>query len=136
MDMDFDQLNQRWNLLRTRGADALMRRIPLLQTPQAILMTRVEETPFILVVMFRRFDQALIDTQRGTPMVKKFLLDWVRGFGVEAQIQRSDDDSLIIRIIKSSADTPVTNPAATMEAAPVRSQSLANITSMRKAHAD
>src|SRR4051812_20881984 len=99
--LSFDMLNQTWNVLRTQNAQEMHTRIPGLRDPRALLMTRVAETPFLLTVMFRGFDQAVSDTDRGIPMAKRFLFDWIKRFG-QAQIQRGDEASMIIRITKPS----------------------------------
>ena len=133
-NLTFDMLNQAWNVLRTSEASDLQARLPMLQNPRALLMQRVSETPFVLTVMFRGFDQALTDMERGVPMTKRFLLDWIRSFGGQAQIQRGEDEtSMVIRITKPDANQ---NPAAAIET-PETGQHpqgpLANIVQVRNA---
>jgi hypothetical protein len=128
--LTFDTLIQAWNMLRTRNLQGVLARVPMLQNPRALLMKRVTETPFMLTVMFRGFDQALSDTESGTPLMKRFLLDWIRNFG-QAQIERgADENSMIIRITKPSLN-PLPQPAVE-SAPPKRTGPLAHIAQVRK----
>lgn len=134
-NLTFDGLNQAWNVLRTRAPRTMASHIPTLQNPRALLMTRVDESPYVMTVMFRGFDQAIADNVKGTPAAKRFLLDWVRTQGGEAQIQRGDPDNLLVRITKPSQNPMPTRPVA--EAIePVRTGPLSNILQVRKVHAN
>jgi hypothetical protein len=130
--LSFDAINQAWNKLRTSGLGVMREKIPTLQDPNRLLMTRVSETPFMLTVMFRGFDQALADTERGVPLAKRFLMDWARGFGGEVQVQRGDDASLVLRIIKPSRN-PIENPTTVESTEPsVRTGPLVHIAKVRR----
>ena len=92
-------------------------------------MSRVSETPQMLTVMFRGFDQALADTDKSLPMAKRFLLDWLKRFGGQTQIQRGDPTSMIIRITKPSPN-PLERPAVE-SAQPPRGPAVAHIANVR-----
>jgi hypothetical protein len=128
-NLTFDTLLPAWNALRTSEVATMMEHIPMLTEPRALLMTRVAETPFELTVMFRGFDNALSDTERGIPQTKKFLIDWIKSFGGQAQIQRGDEDSLVVRIVKPSPN-PMETPASPMQEA-VRTGDLVHIAKVR-----
>lgn len=133
-NLTFDGLNEGWNMLRTRAPQTMAAHIPTLRNPRALLMTRVDESPFVVTVMFRGFNEAVADRAKGVPAAKRFLLDWIRTQGVDAQIQRGDAGSMIVRITKPSR-TPMT-PKIAEAIEPIRRGPLAHISQVRKVNAN
>jgi hypothetical protein len=131
--LSFDTLNQAWNTARMNNAAEFRQMAPTLTDPSRLLLSRVTETPYLLTVMFRGFDQALTDTDRGVPMAKRMLLTWVKRFA-PAQIERGDEDSLIIRITKPPQN-PMPQPALE-SIIPDRTGPLVHISHVRKIDGD
>ena len=97
--LSFDVLNNGWNAIRMSGAPNLRKLVSGLIDPSRILIQRVAEDAETLTVMFKGFDQALDNPETEAPILKRAILAWVKNFA-EAQIQRGDPDSFIVRIIK------------------------------------
>ncbi len=108
--LSFDVLSQGWNAIKANGAPNLRKIVSGFIDPSRIILQRVGETPDTLTVMFKGFDQALDDVEKSGPVLKRAILAWVKAFSAEAQIERGDPQTLILRIMKP----PVANPAAQM----------------------
>jgi hypothetical protein len=112
-NLTFEMLNSGWNAIRMSGAPNLRKLVSGLIDPSRILIQRVAEDPETMTVMFKGFDQALDNPETEAPILKRAILAWVKNFA-EAQIQRGDPDSFIIRVIK-----PQQMPQQTQQAPPV-----------------
>jgi len=98
-NLTFEMLIQGWNAIRMSGAPNLRKLVSGLIDPSKILIQRVAEDTETLTVLFKGFDQALDNPETEAPILKRAILAWIKNFA-EAQIQRGDPDSFIVRIIK------------------------------------
>ncbi len=126
VNLTFDVINAAWNNIRMGEGNALLQQgIDLSQ----ITIQRVDEDQRTITVMFRGFDQALEDTDRDGPIVKSFILSWLKR-SAQTQIARGDPNSFILRITKPMEALPPRRQQP-QPAAPV-SESLVNISRVRK----
>jgi hypothetical protein len=104
-NLSFEMLKNGWDAIRTSGAPNLRKLVSGLTAPARVLIQRVAEDQETLTVVFSGFDQALDDPETEAPILKRAILAWVKNFA-EAQIQRGDPDSFIIRIVKTQQQIP------------------------------
>jgi hypothetical protein len=122
-NLTFDAINRAWNNVRRNQSNLAGQGINL----SSIILQRIDENDQFITVMFRGFDQALDDTERDAPIVKRYLLQWLKKYA-EVQIARGDSDSFILRVTKPVEIPPERiNPAA-----PKMTESLVHISSVRK----
>ncbi len=131
--LSFDMLTNGWNAIKANGAPNLRKIVSGFVEPARIILQRVAETPDTLTVMFKGFDQALNDPTRDGPVLKRALLAWIKAFSAEAQIERGDPQSFIVRIMKppTQQQPPQQPQMATNSVA----ESLVHITKTRTIHA-
>lgn len=98
-EFDFVVLRNAWDKFRTDREDEIKKLSPSFVSPGEIYLKRIQEDDNYLTVEFLGFENSVDDAGR-VQQAKRIIVNWVKRFSMDVQIQRSDPNTLILRISK------------------------------------
>jgi hypothetical protein len=140
-NVSFNTLAAGWNRIIANGAPNLRKLVSGMIDPGQIQMQSIAENPTDMTIAFSGFDQALENSERDAPILKKAILAWMKNFvkqiagTAQVQIARGDPNTFMIKITTISAPMAQTSPAPSPQMESINKGNLVHISNMRKVNA-
>jgi hypothetical protein len=97
-ELTFDSIRAQWDSLKTGNPIAIKNQVPGLINLSTVFIKRIDENPQYLTVEFKGFENAVQDTNKDIPLLKRAIQQWLRRFTSSVQAQRTDGSSMIMRL--------------------------------------
>lgn len=98
-ELTFEILKRAWKKLAKERTEELQKLATDLSRPTEIYVKKIQENDFSLMIEFSGISNSVVSSQ-SVAQVKRAITTWLRKFSMDVKVQRSDPNSLIVKISK------------------------------------